>query len=370
MLLALLTVGCALIVPEEEQAGIRYVSPTELWEGEVDNGIWVVLEDVVVTSPRAADAFYVQERGGGPGSGVRVDLTNALNNWPPDMGTPMSVYGPVFLSDEGPSITLHDHQSAGVLGVPESPVAVDWSDDPQLAYALVVATQLRITSAVDPIGRADSTGPQLAADFGVQPPGFNRVGDATGVLAGGRISLRDPTDWSGEFVGDPPTETTIADVRNGSFADGTPVMVLEGLQIAPWSRGERWTAIQDPAGDGLWVDAEFWGVGGSQGDMGVWTGEVRTDGEGLRLRVWADPVVSGVGLPIEGGGDDGDLVRTTLAGLSGPDDYGEWLSADWIVDDRFLDLEDLASNPSVLGIVREDQTAGARLLAVIESTSQ
>jgi hypothetical protein len=93
---------------------------------------------------------------------------------------------------------------------------------------------------------------------------------------------------------------------------------------------------------------------------------VGADGGGLKLRVWTDPVVTGTASPLDGGGEDGDLVGTTLVGLTGPDDYGDWIASGWIVDDRFLDLTDLASTPVVRGVVRDQGARANPVLAVIE----
>jgi len=360
--------ACTITTPiKVDEDAVVEVGAEALWAGGLDPTEWVVLRDVVVTSPRAGETFYVQGRGGGPRSGVRIDLTDGLNNWPPPIGTPIDVYGPVSLLEGGPVMTLHDHGNAASVGEAEEPTAVPWSDDPELLFALVVAEDLRVTSDVDPVGRADSTGPALGARFGVDPPGFNRSGDAVGVIDDGYVSLRQPGDWSGDFTGDPPVEATIGEIRAGVFAEGTPVAITDVVQVAPWSRGGQWTAVQDGSGDGLWVDAEAWGIAGARDELGSWLGEVRTDDEGPRLRVWVDPDVTGSGAAIEGGQDDGDVVRTTLTGLSGPDAYGEWSTADWIVDDRFLDLDQLEENPAVLGVVRG--LVDARL-AVIETASQ
>jgi len=369
-MISLLLFACVAIPPAEEE-GVPYVAAADLWaEGAFEPGVWVVLDDVLVTSPRAESAFYVQDRGGGPNSGARVELVGALNNWPVAVGTPIRLYGPVYVDETGPVVQLRDAVSAIALGEPEVPVAVDWADDPALNYALVQAVGLRITSAVDPVGRADSTGPGFAADFGVLPPGYNRRGDATGILEGGRLSVRGEADWTGSFEEDAPVATTLAAIRAGDLAGGTPVEIGEALQIAPWSRGGRWTVIQDAAGHGLWVDAEAWGVAGTQGELGSWRGEVREDGHVLRLRTWFDPNVSATGIPVEAGGEDGDLIRTTLADLEGPDAYGEWTAAGWTVDDRFLSLDDLPSTPIVLGIVREEASSSTPSLAVIELDPQ
>jgi len=370
-MLALLILACSVSLPLEDEEGIPYVGVAELWEPDAfEAGTWVVLDEVLVTSPRAEDAFYVQDRGGGTHSGARVELAGALNNWPPPVGTPVRLYGPITVDERGPVLQLREHQSGISLGEPELPTAVPWADDPALSYALVRAEGLRMTSATDPSGQADSTGPSFSADFGVMPPGYDRVGDATGIFARGRLSLRDDLDWTGEREGAPPVSTTIAAIRAGELAVGTPVEIADALQIAPWSRGGRWTAIQDGAGAGLWVDAEGWGVSGAEGELGSWIGEVRDDGEGLRLRTWTDPLVVGTAVPVEGSGEDGDRIRTTLTDLQGPDAYGDWSAAGWTVDDRFLVLDDLPSLPVALGIVRDSTAGEPPRLAVIALDAQ
>jgi len=247
---------------------------------------------------------------------------------------------------------------------------VGWHEDPALNFALVQAVDVRITSDVDPTGRADATGLGFAMDFGVSPPGYNREGEATGILREGRLSLRQPSDWTGDPVGDPPVSTTVEAIRGGEVAEGTPVVLDEMVQIAPWSRGGQWTVIQEASGAGLWVDAEAWGVSGAEGDQGTWVGEVRDVNGGLRLRTWTDPTVFGAASPLDGDGDDGDRVRASLVGLDGPDAYGEWHANGWIVDDRFLSLDDLEDGSEVLGVVRDDGTSDAPRLAVTDLEPQ
>ena len=365
-MIALLVVACTAVLPDDDAGDYTFLTVPELWDQAADVSEWVVVEDVLVTSPRSADAFYVQGRGGGPESGLRVILSNVLNNWPPAIGTPITLLGPVGMGEDGPFLTVNVHGDHIVaLGDPEETVSTPWSEDPLLAQALVHVDGIRITSSVDPTGHADSDGPPLAGVFGVDPPGFNRVGDVAGIFTDGRVSLRDSVDWTGEFAGDPPAQATIAEVKDGAFPDGSPVEISGVVQLTPWSVGGQWAAVQGADGRGLWIDAEAWGVAGDRDAVATWVGEVRSDGDGYRLRVWQDPEIFGAGVAVEGGGDDGDLVRVVLSALAGPDAFGEWSADGWIVDNRFQSLDDLAANPAVLGVVR-----GAGTLAVIESGPQ
>lgn len=366
---ALLLAACTLdarTVPEPE------VLPTTVADlrGSPLTGARVTLAEVQVTSPRTADgaAFFVQDPGGGPGSGLKVAIGGAIWEWPPPIGTPVSLTGRVSQTENGPVLTLRDIDDTERLGDPEPVVATPWEEGP-LGYDLTTVGPLTVTSAVDPAGRADTSGPVGLGSAFLPAPGWATEGTATGILAGDSLSLRTEADWTGPFVGSPPLEVTLDDLRSGALPEGTPVVVHDLLQISPWSRGNRWAALQDPLGNGLWVDAEAWGVEAEPGRVGSWLGEVRGDGDGLRLRVWTAPEVTGEGTPaLSSALRDGDLVVARVTEVQPPDPYGDRParvgSRAVILDDRFRPLDDLPTEGLVRAVARESPD-GLRL-AVLE----
>ncbi len=91
------------------------------------------------------------------------------------------------------------------------------------------------------------------------------------------------------------------------------------------------------------------------GDVLDLVGEVRTDGEGLRLRVWSPPAITGTGLPALGLDlVDGTLLAGVWTGLGAPDDGGERTTVEGVLlDDRFGPIDDLDDPAEVVGAVRE-----------------
>ena len=359
----LLILACVRDVSTDEVVDTGTAAGVEvqaLWEGTDLEGERITLEDLVVISPETSDrtVFFVQRIGGGENAGLRVTLRGALNGWPLPIGTPVRLTGDLAYTRGYPTLELTDQDDAEKIGPSVEPIATPWSDGSNLLYALVSAPHLRVTSATDPSGYADTDlGFGFANAFGVTPPGWQTEGGVTGIITDvNRISLRKKTDWTGEFVGNPAVLGSISEIRSGAIADGTYVQLDSVVQITPWSRGNRQSVIQDDEGQGLWVDVEAWGSHESQlGDTLIYIGEVRTDKEGIRLRSW-DPVVvlaSGT-TPLDGSDwTDGMVFETTISDLTGPDDYGERTAADdVIVDDRFQSLVDLADPTVTTGAVR------------------
>lgn len=351
---ALFAAGCTIgaVSPDESPATTWTITAIRdaAWSGDVD------LLEAVVTSARTTtgDAFYVQDPGGGAGSGMRVELGGAIAGWPPEVGVPVALSGSVQVTAEGPVLILEDNDDAEILGPPDAVVATPWTDAP-LGHDLTALRDLTVTSDVDPSGAAHTDGPvNLAGTFG-WTPGWGRTGDATGILVAGRMALRGEDDWTGGWTSDPAVSTTIHAIRAGVHPEGTPVVLDDLRQLTPWSRGGRWAVVQDADGRGLWVDTEGWGLDTPEGFVGRWRGEVRTDDEGLRLRAWTAPEEGGDVLraPIVGGHSDGDLVERALAVVSGPDAWGDWSTDGPRLDDRFIPLVGLPPSVTVRGVLRE-----------------
>jgi hypothetical protein len=349
----------------------------DLWDGAAADGDEVVLDRVLVTSPRTADdeRFYVQDPDGGPRAGLTVHPRGALPTWPPPVGTPVRLRGAWHASDFGPTLDLVALADGEILGDPEGLSPVDATGDPELAGALVKVSAT-VTSLADPLGRADLDAEvDLGGAFAVPPPGWLDTGVLTGILTEpGRLSPRVASDWTGSMEGAPPQAATVAQIRAGAFADGTPVVLSEVVQAVGWSRGGRYTLVQDGEGTGLWVDAEGWGIEGSSGlsDVGTWTGEVRTDGEGLRLRTWTPVTVTGRGVAeIQTSLSDGALSTLAFSGVTGPDLLGDWDTAEEVIlGDRFVLLEDLPATVTVTGPVRVAETGEVTLFPTGDSSAR
>jgi hypothetical protein len=351
-----MVVGC--VVPTEP-VDDGLASAAELWTGAYDPGP-VSVGPVVVTSPRTATggAFYAQDPGGGPGTGLRIDLGGFVSGAPPAMGVEVELVGSWHLDEGGgPVVVVNSADAIVDIDATADVVASPWSGDPTSLFGVVSLTGATVASMPDPTGRAllDS-GQDLVGSFAFATPGYGSSGDLVGVaVEAGGIALRSAADWDGEIRSDPPVDATIDQVRDGSFSDGTPV-ALSGLQSAPWSVDGRWTAVQDDQGDGLWIDGESWGIAGSpEGTSGTWTGEVRTGSDGLRLRTWTPPRETGVGTPITGSDPvDGARIAATVTGLGPVDAFGDRPADGFALDDRFDSLDALIDGVVVTGIVHGD----------------
>lgn len=337
-----------------------------LWAGAFPSNTRITLPEAVVISPVTADGttFYVQHPGGGPASGLQVKLGDGLSDWPPPVGSRVSLTGTTILFNGGPTLWLKDEDDLRLLPGTTEPVAVPFSDDPTLVWTLVHAEDVVVTSAVDPAGLADtSLGQRLRPEFGTPTPGWNRTGDlvAINALASGLL-LRSEADWSGDFEGDPPIDAVIGTGQLIALADGTPVTIPDLAQATPWSTGDRYALLQDADGDGLWVDTEGFGTLGSEaGTVGTWTGEIRYGGDGFRLRAYTPVLVDDTqtrGPVIYGGPVENtpaaSLVFQTVTDLTPTGPRGDRSSAVWLLDNRFVDLDALTDPDDVYGAVRVD----------------
>lgn len=356
----MLTVQLACAVPDETNESAAPTAPVtvgDLWDPGVPSGT-VVTVDAVVTSGRtaAADAFYAQGPQGGPRSGLRVAVQGALVQWPPAVGTAVVLTGPVTYSSGRPVLSLRDDDD-GQIGDDVGTTVDDLGGDDQ-GFALVRALGVTILSAVDPSGRADlSTSADLCGDFVSLLLPWQATGDLFGILD---VDLcpRKAGDWVAIDDGSPWPIHTLASARD--VADGTPVVLEDVSQAAPWSTDGRWTVLQDPVtGDGLWVDAEATGLAGAPGQRATWFGEIRFDDEGPRLRTWIPPLLPRedvaaieVGVPT-----DGARVRLTVSGVLPADAFGNRSTAEgWQLDDRFGSVAELDDPVEVIGWVRGTTT--------------
>ena len=349
--------GCAPVLPDVlVDTGTSRSTPRDLWAGERGG---VVLGGVVVSSPRTVDdrAFYVQRPEGGPFSAVRIALQGVLEDLPPPIGTPVLLAGQVRDGVDGPELVVASEEGLRIVEESPEPV-VPWTGalTPALAQSVVSMGEVTITSSVDPLGHADTDGPVGAGGaFGITP-GFGRQGQLVGVLGGGRISLRDAEAWGGSLRGDPARPMPIEAAR--VQPEGTPVVLDAVVQATPWDRSRRQVVVQDAQGRGLWVDTEGFDVASAsaEGDVGTWEGEIRRDAEGVKLRVWLPPTVSGQGSVRRGReARDGAVVTRTVSGLQPVDALGEVVTAEGLVlDDRFVELSAMPDPAVIVAAIRGD----------------
>ncbi|NCG20003.1 MAG: hypothetical protein GWP91_13430 [Rhodobacterales bacterium] len=366
--LPLALTGCTLALTTEEESYEEPVTVAQLWDGVHNNGLVVTLDDLMITSPKTWNgrSFFAQTTAGGPQSGIRIELDGNLSGWPPPVGTPVSLRGQIWLFDEGPSLFLSKQDNAEILEEPATPTVTPWTDDPELVYALV-QVELGGTTAPDPAGLAQTDlDLQLRRLFDVNTPGIDQHGVATGIaLYENGLGLRSPADWSGDFENAPPIDVSVTDLVD--LPDGSWVRITNLTQATPWSLDGRYAVLQDSVGNGLWVDTEGWSSAHTLlGDRGDWIGEVRTDGEGLRLRTWLPPTINGQGDVFQVVGTKvGDRIALHLTDLSEPDLQGYRSSAEgWRIDGRFTPIESLPSDVMVVGVIRS-----SNLLAVTETTA-
>ncbi len=348
--------GCAPPeLPEDDEPQPRgSLTAPELWDLGPPSGAEVVLEPLVVASPRAfpGDRWFAAHPGGGPASGIEVGLSGVQDDQPPPVGTVVRLTGRIERAMP-PRIRV-DPGGLEVLGDGAPPLPWPWDDDPRLELALVEVLDLRVTSDVDPLGMADTSGPVgVGGWFGVSP-GFGREGDLTGLLWGGRVSARTRTDWTGELRGDPPIMASIPELR--SVPGGTPVVLRDLVPVTPWTRDGRWAVLQDPDGRGVWLDAEAWALP-LEPASSTWTGEVRHQPWGPTLRAWTTPEPTGperepvvVAAPPAGPLVDATLLTLTATGIAPPDRYGDRATAGPILDDLFRDLADLQDPATLSGV--------------------
>jgi hypothetical protein len=358
---AALLAACGSVPQVEEEAepgppAVRTLA--EVLAEPPDYGAGVIVGPLRVATGRALGTgmVYLQDPEGGRLVEVRP---GRVDGWPPPVGTDItarlfwvgSARIPVmWLSTPA---DLLDVRPGGELRMLEAP------EDPPV-FALARWTGVRVLSDADPSGRAQtSLGRDLVDRFGTLLPGRTSAGALTGiVLASGDVAPRTREDWDGPLRAPPPVETTLAALRAGAHADGEQVQLL-ATQVAPWSRGQRYTVIQDAVGEGMWIDAEGFGHGvGAPGQLGWWTGQVARDGQVVYLRSWTPPDLQGPGAIVGSGGeDDGALVEITVSGLGAPDRLGERTTAEgWVLDDRFTDLTGLQAG-RVRGVVERTTLA-------------
>jgi len=344
--------ACRASDPEVEPP----VTVAAMWAGDLETGA-VTLGPVVVTSPRTAAgaSFWVQDPGGGPATGLRVDVAGFQAGIPPEMGTEVTLTGPWSLDAEGvPSFAIDDDLDVAVGAAGQIVVPLGWTGDLAEVGSPVDLGEVSVASAVDPAGEADlDIGVHVSGAFGVFAGGWQERAEARGIaLSTHEIAPRTAEDWVVVAEARPPEEVALDAV--GEVPDGRPIRLVDVVQAAPWSDDGRWTSVQDGA-LGLWIDVEGRGERLTlEGDVATWEGEVRRGSDGVRLRVWLDPEVTGIADVATGAAlVEGARVGLTLSGLGDPDVYGVRATAEGTaLDDRFTSLDELPDPCLATGIVR------------------
>lgn len=344
---------------------------SDLWEGAVDLGGVATVEEVVVISGRTVDGtrFFAQDAGGGLRSGLRVEMSDPMPFWPPPVGSVVTLKGPIWLYDGAPTLFLEKVSNAAWPGEEIEPVATAWSDEPLLTHSLVEGAGAVISTA-DPGGRVElDDGTWLRGDFGLGAPDYGASGEFTAVAAPDHeVMLRDLDDWTGSWEPSDPVDVSIADLQTGQLLDGSKVRVRGVLVATDWSSDGRWTLVQEVGGEGLWIDTEAFGTpAASPGEVGDFTGEVRSDGDGLRLRVWDPPIMRQSGTPSYGDElRDGQLGWWLAQGIGAADASGDRRTVDgWVLDNRFTDLGPLP-DPALIRAVVQVTAAQDIRLAVLD----
>jgi hypothetical protein len=356
---SLLALGCASPTTADEPGAPGSIRIADLWENQDYDGLWVKVGEAQISSGRLAfaPAFYVQEASQSAPLGLRVDLHGLVNLWPPPVGTLVELTGVIAYVDEAPRLALAANDDGIALGTAE--IVFNNSPESYPLHSLVSIAEPTVSSEADPSGRADTdAGLGLESSFGVAPPSWDNSGQVSGIVTSpGRLSLRSAEDWQGTSVLTHPLAASLAEIRSGAIADGTPVS-LEALQGTPFSADERWAVLQDTEGRGIWLDTGFWALSRPHvGTLGNWLVEVR-EGGGL-LRAWNSPEITGTGSPlISDSAANGALIIATLEELGPPDSTGERLSDSYLVDDRFVDIEEWAAPLTVEGAVRIPADSG------------
>jgi hypothetical protein len=338
----------------------------DLWDGVAWDGAVVSLPGLVVTSPLTADgtALFVADAGGGPRSGLRVDVELAPGDVPA-VGTTVDLTGRVRL-DGPPELAWDDPDGLVVAVGTAGDPAVTALDGDDLDGALV-SVAVAVTSVADPLGHADADPVLLAAAFGVSPPPTGATGTVTGIAWDGRLSARFPADLAVAGGDDTPVAVDLADVAT---LPERAFVTFEATFVSPWTADGRYAVVQDADGHGLWLDAEGFG-GGWPGDPGLTaqiSGEVRSDGEGLRLRTWLAPVAVGRGAVVEAPIADGALTTGIFQVNAPVDDVGDRPTAERVyLGDRFgADVAGYSGAVKVTGPVRVMPDGTTRLFPLVD----
>ena len=363
LLLAL--IGCA--DPRPVEYGAPPTAPLtirDLWLGANPAGV-ITLEAITISPVTAGDAgFYVQQEGGGPASGMYVQLGDGTADRVPEVGTPIRIRGEWTRFGEPPVLMVSDEDDIQIRGEPIVPAATRFRADDRLVFSLVKAQGVQITSPVDPAGLAwTSLGARIRPDFGIPAPGYGRTGELVGIRGqASAILLRSEDDWSGDWESDPPLTMDIAAIPG--LPDGFYVTVHDLTLV---TAGDRYAVLQDADGNGLWLDAEGFGLPDlAIGDVASWTGEVSHSSDGPVLRVWEPPVVTAFRDPVLYAGDpavapDGTWLVTAVTGLGETGPRGDRGADGWLLDNRFTDVTTLTNGTVVEGVVRVDRNEIRRL---------
>ena len=195
--------------------------------GDLTEGGAVALHGVVATTVVTPDgsAFFVQDPGGGPHSGIRIHLGGVFDPVPAEPGAVLDVAGTIAVYDGVPEIavaTAGDVVRTGDADPVADSLACPIADPSPWEGGLVSAEDLVTTGPVDAFGEAPTacglTLDDLFADFDL--PGGTTCAAASGVIllvrGEARLAPRDPQDLSS--CGAPPSPPAAPPARRSPCA--------------------------------------------------------------------------------------------------------------------------------------------------------
>lgn len=374
--LVLGVLGCGLVacveIPQVVHTGDDsggMVDVDTLRSGSLSTGT-MLIGPLRMTSGLAQDRLTAFAQDPVTGLGVELLMGEALDGWPPPVGTPLQLRGYYAGPPEAPVVWVSSMKDVTTLGEPEPLTVLDGADLPP-ALSLAAWDDVTVWTMPDPSGRAELSVRRVSdGRFGRFVPEVGNEGALTGiVLEDGSVAPRSAEDWAGSTDAYAAPTVSIDDVLSGRVEPGTYVQ-LAARQLTDWTVGGRYTVLQDEVGRGLWVDAEGWSPWSAQvGRAGTFSGEVEVTAGTWRLRAWAAPTWAGEDLaaPVSlGVGEHGAWVSTVVAGLQPADARGDRrVDGGLVLDDRFRPLDELVDGWTVSGVI--DLTAGDPRLAVVDA---
>ncbi len=370
--LAWLVAGCVDVplVVHPGADGSAMIDVATLRDGTLSTGTMLV-GPLRMTTGLAEDHLTAFAQDPVTGLGVELLMGEALDGWPPPIGTPLKVRGYYAGPAEAPVVWISAMKDVTVLGEPEPLTILDGLDLPP-ALSLAQWEEVTVETMPDPGGRAELSVRRLTdGRFGRFVPDLGNYGAITGiVLEDGSVAPRAEDDWVGSRRQFTVPSATLDEVLGGAVEPGSYVRI-RARQITPWSVGGRYTVIQDVLGQGLWVDAEGWSPWDAQaGHAAEFTGQVEVSAGTWRLRAWTAPVweAEDVEPPhVSAARDHGDWVSLVVSGIQAADGRGDRrVDAAVVLDDRFQTLGAIEDGWTVQGVV--DLTLGDPRLAVVEAT--
>lgn len=341
--------------------------------GAVELESTITLEGLVVTTgpTRDGSGFFVADPAGGAKSGLYVWSQMGVDDYAIRVGDEVSVTGRITDYYGWLELVVNGEDNIEVTGEAAVPAPVDLGDGSGVAdwndYESVAVTLTGQTvTAVNEYNTATlSGGISLDDGFLYLPDGVD-VGTAFDTISGvvfysyeaHSLNPRTEADFGG-YVPPAPTAASIAEINDGTVAEGVTVTVTDVVVTSGKTREGEGFFVQDPSGGpgtGLYV----WGgnriadLAVSPGDVVTISGEIDYYYDWIELKIddAASVTVTGNGpalAPIDlgdGSGVDWNAYESMLVRLSGVsvtefNDYGTaYTTCDATIDDGFVFLPD------------------------------